>query len=62
MGIKVAILIFLSFVTSLLISQTVERSLNFRGLKPLQVKIYKWLSFSVGFLTLLLLGFTKKTG
>ena len=53
---KLGLLIFLSFMASLLISQTVERSLKFRGLKSNKVKLYKWLTFLVFFITLFLLG------
>ena len=54
--IKLFILIFLSLVASFLISKTVGRSLEFRGLEPKRVVLYKLITFLVFFVTLTLLG------
>jgi len=54
--IKLFLLVLLSSVASLLISRTVGRSLEFRGLEPKRVALYKFITFLVAFVTLTLLG------
>jgi hypothetical protein len=53
---KVVLLIILSLAASFIFSKTVERSLKIRGLPPKKVSLLKKISFTVMFITLLILG------
>jgi hypothetical protein len=53
---KLIVLIILSLVASYLFSRTVENSLKLRGLNPQRVSFFKYLSFGISFILLLLLG------
>ncbi len=53
---KVFLILFLSFITSYLFANTVERALQTRGMAPEKIKIIKFISLLGMFVFLFLIG------